>query len=145
MARKLTEEQITEAREAFDLADKEGTGKIKSQEVGIVLRSLGHNPSQEDLQKLLRGRTEISQDDFMDMLDEELKDEHDADELRVAFTVFDRDGQGSISAAELRFMLANMGEKMNYDEVDMLLEEAGIGEDGMFRYNEFLDKLNSDH
>lgn len=42
-------------------------------------------------------------------------------------------------------MLANMGEKMNYDEVDMLLEEAGIGEDGMFRYNEFLDKLNSDH
>merc|ERR1719438_89086 len=62
------------------------------------------------------------------MLDEELKD-----------------GQGSISAAELRFMLANMGEKMNYDEVDMLLEEAGIGEDGMFRYNEFLDKLNSDH
>lgn len=96
MARKLTEEQITEAREAFDLADKEGTGKIKSQEVGIVLRSLGHNPSQEDLQKLLRGRTEISQDDFMDMLDEELKDEHDADELRVAFTVFDRDGQVNI-------------------------------------------------
>ena len=41
-------------------------------------------------------------------------------------------------------MLANMGEKMSYDEVDMLLEEAGIGEDGMFRYNDFVDNLNSD-
>ena len=71
----------------------EGTGKIKSQEVGIVLRSLGHNPSQEDLHKLLAGKTEVSQDEFMDMLDEEMKDEHDAEELRIAFTVFDRDGQ----------------------------------------------------
>ena len=93
MARRLTEEQLAEARDAFDLADKEGTGKIKSQEVGIVLRSLGHNPSQEDLQKLLAGKTEVSQDEFMDMLDEEMKDEHDAEELRIAFTVFDRDGQ----------------------------------------------------
>ena len=93
MTRKLTEEQLSEARDAFDLADKEGTGKIKSQEVAIVLRALGHNPSQEDLQKLLAGKTEVSQDEFMDMLDEELKDEHNTEDLRIAFTVFDRDGQ----------------------------------------------------
>ena len=52
--------------------------------------------------------------------------------------------QGWISGAELRFMLANMGEKMSFEEVDMLLEEAGVDDDGKFRYNEFIDQLNRD-
>ena len=41
--------------------------------------------------------------------------------------------QGWISGAELRFMLANMGDKMSYDEVDLLLDEAGIDGGGKFR------------
>ena len=49
--------------------------------------------------------------------------------------------QGWLSGAELRYMLANLGEKLPYDEVDMLLEEAGIDNEGKFRYNEFIDKL----
>ena len=36
----LTEEQRTEAREAFQLVDKEGSGSIKTKEVGTVLRAL---------------------------------------------------------------------------------------------------------
>ena len=51
--------------------------------------------------------------------------------------------QGWLSGAELRFMLANLGEKLPYDEVDMLLEEAGIDNEGKFRYNEFIAKLNN--
>ena len=49
--------------------------------------------------------------------------------------------QGWLSGAELRFMLANLGEKLSYDEVDMLLEEAGIDNEGKFRYNDFIAKL----
>ena len=30
---------------------------------------------------------------------------------------------------------------MSYDEVDMLLEEAGIDDDGKFRYEQFVDNL----
>ena len=33
-------------------------------------------------------------------------------------------------------MLANMGDKMSYDEVDLLLDEAGIDGDGKFRYSQ---------
>ena len=40
-------------------------------------------------------------------------------------------------------MLANLGEKLSYDEVDMLLEEAGIDNEGKFRYNEFIAKLGN--
>ena len=90
----LTEEQRTEAKEAFQLVDKEGSGSIKSKEVGIVLRALGHNPSEEDLEKLLAGKEDsVNLNDFLEMLSAEVNDDMNEEELRVAFKVFDREGQ----------------------------------------------------
>ena len=51
--------------------------------------------------------------------------------------------QGWLSGAELRFMLANLGEKLPFEEVDMLLQEAGIDNDGRFNYNDFIRKLSN--
>ena len=90
----LTEEQRTEAKEAFQLVDKEGSGSIKTKEVGIVLRALGHSPSEEDLEKLLAGKEDsVNLNDFMEMLSAEVNDDTNEEELRVAFKVFDREGQ----------------------------------------------------
>ena len=90
----LTDEQLTEAREAFKLVDKECSGRIKTKEVGIVLRALGHNPSEEDLERLLAGKEDsVTLNDFMEMLTVELNEDVNNEELRVAFMVFDREGQ----------------------------------------------------
>ena len=35
--------------------------------------------------------------------------------------------------------------KFNKYKVDMVLDEAGIDGDGKFRYNDFVDRLNSDN
>ena len=51
--------------------------------------------------------------------------------------------QGWLSGAELRFMLANLGEKLPFDEVDLLLQEANIDNEGKFNYNDFIRKLNN--
>ena len=92
--KRLTEEQKTEAEEAFQLVDKESSGAIKTKEVGIVLRSLGHNPSEEDLEKLLAGKEDkVTLNEFLEMLSAEVNDDMNAEELRVAFKVFDREGQ----------------------------------------------------
>ena len=40
-------------------------------------------------------------------------------------------------------MLANLGEKLPFEEVDMLLQEAGIDNEGKFNYNDFIRKLNN--
>ena len=40
-------------------------------------------------------------------------------------------------------MLANLGEKLPFEEVDMLLQEAGIDNDGRFNYNDFIRKLSN--
>ena len=50
MADKLTEEQITEFKEAFALFDKDNDGTITCKELGTVMRSLGQNPTEAELQ-----------------------------------------------------------------------------------------------
>ena len=49
----ITEEQIEEYKEAFSLFDKNGDGYISSKELGIVMRSLGQNPSEAELQDMI--------------------------------------------------------------------------------------------
>ena len=53
MAEQLTEEQIAEFKEAFSLFDKDGDGTITTKELGTVMRSLGQNPTEAELQDMI--------------------------------------------------------------------------------------------
>ena len=44
---------ISEFKEAFSLFDKNGDGFISSKELGIVMRSLGQNPTEAELQDMI--------------------------------------------------------------------------------------------
>lgn len=52
--------------------------------------------------------------------------------------MFDRDGNGLISAAELRHVMTNLGEKLTEEEVDEMIREADIDGDGHINYEEFV-------
>ena len=52
-ADQLTEEQIAEFKEAFSLFDKDGDGTITTKESGTVMRSLGQNPTEAELQDMI--------------------------------------------------------------------------------------------
>lgn len=54
MADQLTEEQIAEFKEAFSLFDKDGDGTITTKELGTVMRSLGQNPTEAELQDMVK-------------------------------------------------------------------------------------------
>lgn len=63
-----------------------------------------------------------------------MKDTDSEEEIREAFRVFDKDGNGFISAAELRHVMTNLGEKLTDEEVDEMIREADIDGDGQVNY-----------
>jgi calmodulin len=54
MADQLSEEQIAQFKEAFSLFDKEGGNTIETSELGTVLRALGLNLSQAEVNKYVK-------------------------------------------------------------------------------------------
>ena len=44
----------TEYRQAFAVFDKDGDGTISTEELDVVMRSLGENPSEEELEDLIQ-------------------------------------------------------------------------------------------
>ena len=54
------------------------------------------------------------------------------------FRVFDKDGNGYISAAELRHVMTNLGEKLTDEEVDEMIREADVDDDGQISFDVFM-------
>ena len=99
MADQLTEEQIAEFKEAFSLFDKDGDGTITTKELGTVMRSLGQNPTEAELQDMINevdadGNGTIDFPEFLTMMARKMKDTDSEEEIREAFRVFDKDGNG---------------------------------------------------
>ena len=44
---------VAEYKQAFSLFDKNGDGNISCKELGIVMRSLGRNPTESELQNMI--------------------------------------------------------------------------------------------
>ena len=77
--------------------------------------------------------------EFLTMMARKMKDIDNEQEITEAFCVLGNgDGNGDISAAELRNVMTNLGEKLTDEEVDEKIAEADIDVDGQVNYEEFV-------
>lgn len=144
----LTEEQIAEFKEAFQIFDKDGDGLITTKELGTVMRSLGQNLSEEELKTMIE---EVDTDksgtidfqEFLGLMAWKMKETDIEEELVEAFKVFDRDGNGLISAHELRFVMSTSGEQLTEEDIEEMIREADENGDGYIDYEEFVRMMMS--
>ncbi|XP_067324502.1 calmodulin-like [Anolis sagrei] len=144
MAHHFTKEQLAEYKEAFTLFDKDGDGAVTTAELGVVLRSLGHNLTEIELQEIVRdveanhnGKVDFPK--FLALVAKNMKSNEDQEaEIREAFRVFDKNGNGYITVGELRHVMTNLGEKLTDAEVDQMIKEADLDGDGKVNYEEFV-------
>ena len=139
----LTEEQIAHFKEAFTLVDRDGDGIILSSEIGVVFRMLGQNPTQAELADMV---TEVDNEtiefpEICTLLARKVKDVDAEEEFKEAFRVFDKDGNGFTSAAELRHIMTTLGEKMTDAELDETLDMAEVDGDGQINYEEYVKQM----
>lgn len=142
----LSPEQIKMYKEAFSVFDKNGRGLISTKELGVVLRSLGQNPTEAELTDLIAevdqdGNGEIDFNEFLLMMAKRSKDAETMEQALEAFRVFDKNNKGVISLNDLKNILQNLGEKLTPAEVDALLVDVQLNGNNEFDYREFVETV----
>lgn len=138
---------VAELQEAFTLFDLDGSGAIDLVELGTVMRSLGSNPSQEELQSIVSrvdedGSGNIEFPEFVLMMANVMQSPQQANtELREAFHVFDENNSGFISSASLRHIITGMADNLDEDEVEEIVRMVDADGDGRISFQRFLDLM----
>ena len=169
MAEYVTEEMAGEIREAFALHAKPGSVLIKTSEIATVLRTLALAPGEQMLADVIakadpQGSGTVEVDDLITLVGRIVRDSGAVEIARMAFRVFDKDGIGTMTPSELRYVLTNLpGDKvaLTDEEFDELLADsvqaAGATnlekpalpnpDDGLMHYEvftEYMRKFNKD-
>ena len=89
------------------------------------MRSLGQNPTEAELQDMINefdadGNGTIDFPEFLTMMARKMRGTDSEEDIKEAFKVSDKDGNGFINAAELRHVMTNLGILRSY----MVLSES---------------------
>ncbi len=139
----LNEEKLIELREAFEIFDRDKDGFITIKELGEVMKNLGQAPTESEIQDIINeididGNGNIDFKEFLGLMSRKMRDTDTEEELMEAFKVFDRDGNNFITSSELKHVMMALGEKVTDEEVDEMIREADINNDGCINYDEFV-------
>lgn len=142
-AKEMTDAQIGQYRQAFKMFDKNKDEKISSQELGMVMRELGFDPTEDELKDMIGnadadGSGSIEFPEFLNLMIKRFANDDKMEEMKAAFEVFDKNKDNKISRSELKSAMRKMGEPTSDQEIDAIIQEADLDKDGMVDYYEFI-------
>lgn len=77
-------------------------------------------------------------DEFVEMMAKRMQESDPEQEMLDAFKVFDKNGDGHISATELKQVMDSLGEKLSKEEIDEMINDADKDGNGQIEYAEFV-------
>jgi len=133
---------------AFDWFDNDGNNRIDTEELGVILRAMGQDPSEEDVKQILNeadldNNNYLSFDEFqaalLPYILDEMKDGRMTEpELRSCFNSMDLNGDGHISNWEFTNIFTTQLELLSLEEANVLLRWADRDGDGTVGWEEFI-------
>ena len=144
----ISDDMINEFKEVFNIFDKDKDGYITAKELGDLIRNLGQNPTEAEIQNMINevdinNNGAIDFKEFLDIMLKKLKDFESEEELIEAFKIFDKDGNGLIGSEELLNVMLTLGEDSNKEEIEDLINEVDLDRDGLINYEEFLRLISN--
>lgn len=138
----LTKEDLATLKEAFTVYDKNNDGTITTKELSTVMRSLGQNPTDAEVQDMINevdvdGSGSMEFPEFCVMMVKKMAESDTENEVREAYRVFDKEREGFITRSELRMIFAALPEKLTEEEIEEMLEAADEDGSGRIEYEEF--------
>ena len=111
---------------------QDGSGTISTKELLGVMRSMGQNPTEDELLALvmeidLNGDGTIDFPEFLEMMKTKAVEENQtAEDLKEAFRIFDQDRDGFIDIKELKNVTNMLGTMLTKEEVAEFMAEADV-------------------
>eukprot|EP00931_Biecheleriopsis_adriatica_P074656 TRINITY_DN4866_c0_g1_i2.p1 TRINITY_DN4866_c0_g1~~TRINITY_DN4866_c0_g1_i2.p1 ORF type:complete len:148 (+),score=25.37 TRINITY_DN4866_c0_g1_i2:152-595(+) len=133
---------------ALGCSDKDGNGTISPDELSTVMcQCIGTAPSQKVLNELMQecdadGNGEIDLEEFTALLAKNMSKNDDY--LLEAFKIFDRDDNGIISVAELKYVVQNLEFPPPDDQLERMIHQVDANNDGNLSYVEFVALMSLD-
>merc|ERR1712127_1153062 len=119
----LSEEQIEEIREAFNLFDTDHSGSIDYRELKAAMRALGFEVKKEELKKMITdidadGSGHIEFPEFLEMMTGKMGEKDTKEEIQDMIDQADRDGDGEINPDEFYRIMKKRGDNPLDDLLD---------------------------
>ena len=150
--RGLTEAEIEEVREAFNLFDVDGSGRIDPRELKEAMISLGYTNNNAvisdmiaDLDKDKDG--DIDFDEFLNIFTLQIgagdgTGGQSREDMAKIFNLFDVEKTGYISLNQLKRIARELGETMSDAELLEMIERASSRDDGLVSLDDFCNILS---
>lgn len=131
-----------ELQETFKMFDLNNDGIIIKEELGIVMKRLGRETNDRDLETMIRdvdtnGNGVVELDEFINMMKAQTRTMTSDEAVRQAFQVFDKNGDNFINKDEIRMAMNNLGENVTEAEVNEMLQCMDLNKDGRVSFEEF--------
>ena len=139
----LTEDEVLEIKEAFDLFDTDHSGTIDTDELKQALGNLGIDAKNQTLQNMMNDIDKnqsgtIDFDEFIEMMTAKMSDKDTPEDLRKVFDLFIGDDTADkIELKHLKRVAKELGENMSDDELNEMIVRADTDKDGKVSFDEF--------
>ncbi|XP_003380286.1 calmodulin [Trichinella spiralis] len=133
------EETLAQCEEAFRGLDANGDGVVTAEDFSIKMLRLGIPHSVDELLHAMReiagdGTEEVDFDALFPLMTCEVESDEERMELKETFKIFDRDGDGYITAEELKNVLNDLGDPVSDEEVLAILTSTDNDKDGLISF-----------
>ena len=131
----LTEDEVEEIREAFNLFDTDGSGTIDPKELKAAMESLGFESKNPTIYQMIaeldsvENSSGINFESFLDAITARLGNKETKEGIFRIFELFDDDKSGTINLQNLRRVAKELGETMGTEELKEMLERAASNGD----------------
>ncbi|CAK4117772.1 unnamed protein product [Aphanomyces euteiches] len=150
MTHELTENEIAEFREIFNLVDRDRGGSITKVELGELMDTLGINTSPEEIDLMINeidqdSNGEIDFDEFVAVMSRKVNATYSADQVKASFRMFENPGTpGFIKVDRLHRALTTYGtDKLSADQATELISQLEPDSNGLINFEEYVSMMMS--
>lgn len=145
----MDDEQIATMRKVFAMFDQTKSGFVETNKFVNILNTLGQNFDEDDLKVKIdevdtAKEGKVNFDQFLVVVMPFLEEDDDEamhEELKEAFRLYDKDGEGYITTSTLREILKELDNKLNDEDLDGIIEEIDEDGSGTVDFDEFMEMM----